>query len=174
MLRGCSDTITHSSLYDCRNPFGKYALSLEDAASHNIVRSLISMVCRRQGCFRHDTVYHSTQQGLERVSIPVTEYMKWEDWTVPNSGTAIFEFIAGQSKTSHSSMPKSEFERYQNLLRSEVSTIQRRQILQEVAENNFVLCPEQRWALLSDIRDLPERSYFMNVGPMTSPAQCSI
>ena len=156
----CCDRVIHPDQFNPKNPFGKYALILEDESSRNLVRSLISSVCRQQGNFKQNTIYHSTHDGIATITIPVTEHMKWEHWNVPMVGTAMFEFIPGMTENNILFMPDEEFETFISSFTTEISTEQRRRKLLLFSKGKHLLKSEQLLKLSASIRDLPEQCFF--------------
>ena len=94
---GCVSHIVHPSQHNPNAPFGSYLLNLEDEGARDLVRGVISLICRKKAIFEGDSVTHCppgvvAEAGVE-IRLPKTRYMQWEEWAVPFTGTLTFKLL---------------------------------------------------------------------------------
>lgn len=96
-ILGCVSEIVHPSQHNPNAPFGSYRLNLADTGARDLVRGVISLICRKKAIFEGDSVVHCPPgggaEGDVEIRLPRTRYMQWEEWAVPFSGILTFKLL---------------------------------------------------------------------------------
>lgn len=93
---GCVNDIVHPYQHNPNAPYGSYRLNLADTGARELVRGVISLICRKKAVFEDGGVVHSPTGGRESPHSTVLQqgqYLQWEEWTVPYAGILTFKVV---------------------------------------------------------------------------------